>query len=502
MFLSRTKINGRSVILYRDGNRILLDEEQKDSWKHRKGQVRYAPTLPSGWTSTGPYGGMVSTLTLDPVDPNIIYAGTYNSGIFKSTDGGMNWTTKGLENTFDVIAIAIDPSNPEILYASTETDYGLFKSVDGGNSWTNIGFDYHNVFSIAIDPLQPSWVYVGTDLNDCIWLSTDGGENWTPLLIPQGGGIHWKILVLPDSMPTIYVLYGCMIREGNPGGIRKSTDGGTHWTIVNNGLGEPPIFGLDLTFDPNQPNVLYVTVASEIDGVFKDRLFKTTDACSTWNVIGEAYLPQGAFFNSIAIDPSKPNILYITLYPYRVSNPGGVYKSMDAGKTWTRMNKGLPQYGAWPIVIDYSSPKTIYVGYNGTGCREGGVYKTTNGGTSWEQINNRLTANDVRTVMVDPNSPNTIYAGTLNGEWKSTDGGQTWQPINDGLYIQWDPWFTEEGILWCGINQYSHFFWFVLLTSLIQSKVASAFFLTSVFEASSRLISAFSTSSLDLGSMI
>lgn len=438
--LSQREINGHSVILYNDGTKILLDEEQKSSCKHARGSARYAPTLPSEWTCTGPYGGMVSTLVLDPVNPNTIYAGTYNSGIFKSTDGGENWVPKGLENTLDVIAIAIDPSNPEILYASTRESYGLFKSIDGGNSWINIGFTYHRVYSLAIDPLRPSWIYAGPD-QDGIWLSTDGGENWIFLWELDSEGIHWKILVLPDSVHTIYKAYGYSVALHNPGGIRKSIDGGTHWTIVNNGLGEPPIFVVDLTYDPNQLNVLYATVASEIDGVFEKRLFKTTDACSTWHLIGETYLPQGHALMSIAIDPSNSNNLYVT------SHSGGVFKSMDAGETWIQMNKGLPQHGAWPIVIDPSSPKTVYVGYAGVGCQGGGIYKSTNGGASWDQINNGLSANDVRTVMVDPSSPNTIYAGTINGEWKSTDGGQTWQPINDGLYIQWHSGFTEESIL-------------------------------------------------------
>ena len=129
----------------------------------------------SGLTNTQVYA-----LAIDPTNPNIIYAGT-NGGVFKSTDWGGNWSAinSGLTNTH-VWALAIDPSNPSIIYAGTTG--GVYKSADGGGHWSASSLTYY-VYSLAIDPSNPSIIYAGTSSG--VFKSTDGGGHWSNCGLPS-----------------------------------------------------------------------------------------------------------------------------------------------------------------------------------------------------------------------------------------------------------------------------------------------------------------------------
>ena len=128
------------------------------------------------WTSNGPEGGYVRALAIDPQTPTTLYAGTYG-GVFKSTDGGGNWSTvnTGLTAT-GVYALAIDPQTPATLYAGTDGG-GVFKSTDGGANWSavNTGLTNTYVYALAIDPQTPATLYAGT--YGGVFKSTHGGGN-------------------------------------------------------------------------------------------------------------------------------------------------------------------------------------------------------------------------------------------------------------------------------------------------------------------------------------
>ena len=129
------------------------------------------------WTSNGPEGGTIFALAIDPATPATLYAGTYGGGVFKSTNGGGNWSAvnTGLTNT-NVHALAIDPATPATLYAGTWG--GVFKSTDGGGNWSavNTGLTTTDVHALAIDPATPATLYAGTEGG--VFKSTNGGGNW------------------------------------------------------------------------------------------------------------------------------------------------------------------------------------------------------------------------------------------------------------------------------------------------------------------------------------
>src|SRR5215213_2054963 len=140
-------------------------------------------TSSSSWMSTGPDGGRVQTLAIDPVNPNTIYAGTDNGGVFKSTNGGNLWTKASIGLTGSLVsvrALAINPSNPSIIYAGIANPGGIFKSIDGSGSWHQVdgGIFSNFVDALAIDPNNSSTVYAGVR-GDGVFKSTNGGESWT-----------------------------------------------------------------------------------------------------------------------------------------------------------------------------------------------------------------------------------------------------------------------------------------------------------------------------------
>jgi photosystem II stability/assembly factor-like uncharacterized protein len=137
------------------------------------------------WASIGPEGRRIEALAINPQTPEILYAGTWGGGVFKSTNGGTSWTAMntGLTTT-NVYALAINPQTPDILYAGT--DDGVFKSTDGGTSWTQVGmwrtgFTRPFAYALAINPQTPDTLYAGTNggADGGVFKSTNGGTSWT-----------------------------------------------------------------------------------------------------------------------------------------------------------------------------------------------------------------------------------------------------------------------------------------------------------------------------------
>jgi hypothetical protein len=153
------------------------------------------------WTGIGPEGGTVRTFTINPIDSNIIYAGTWGGGVFKSIDGGFSWERTGLSNV-DVRALCIDSLNPGVLYAGTN-GIGAFKSTDGGTTWSpiNTGLSNPYVYALAIDPQNPDVLYAGAG---SMFKSTNGGETWNAI---NTGLTYFSVQVLTIDPQNPNILY-------------------------------------------------------------------------------------------------------------------------------------------------------------------------------------------------------------------------------------------------------------------------------------------------------
>lgn len=347
--------------------------------------------------SIGPavMSGRVSDIAVaaDPNDPpgtrlgRIFYITTPGAGVWKTVNGGKTFTS--LTDDLPVAsfgAVAVAPSNPDILYAgsgesnnlrSSSWGNGIYKSTDAGATWTHIGLtESQHVGRIIVHPADPDIVYVAA-----------GGPLWT------GGGER---------------------------GLYKSTDGGRTWTNI---LSRGTWTGVtDAAFDPRDPDVLYAATYqrerkaySFVAGGLESAIYKSTDAGATWTELTNG-LPEGDKGRiGISVSLSHPDIVYATVD----AKEGGVYRSEDAGATWTRQSDltSIPWFFG-QIRVDPRLPDRVYhLGVS--------LSVSDDAGVTWRRIAGNTHA-DHHAMWIDPNDSHHIILGNDGGVYVSHDAGETW----------------------------------------------------------------------------
>lgn len=231
-------------------------------------------------------------------------------------------------------------------------------------------------------------------------------DPWEPANTGLYGG-YVTALARHPSDPSI--LYAGTAR----GGVYRSMNGGQTWTALNNGLTSLDI--RSVAIDPSTPSTLYLGTTGG--------LFKSTNNGASWFVPSPAL--EFAFIFAVVIDPSRPATMYAA-----VPNQG-VYKTTDAGSTWTPVNLGLGG-GLYvrSLVMDPTNPLHLYAG-----TINGAIFKSTSGGGAWVAVRSGVpeSAGDIYSLAIDPQAPDTVYAGTVQGVYKTTDGGFAWDAANTGF---------------------------------------------------------------------
>lgn len=283
----------------------------------------------------------VQCLAIDPLDHNILYAGT-KQGIFKTTNAAKNWQNQSVNMTKkDIKSIAIHPLKSNIIIAGTWGG-GIFKSIDSGSNWT-----------VANSGLTNPLVYYVSTLNLdslCFFSCTMAG-----LFISKDEGTSWKFLE-NSPYPATYV---AILKQNEllvgvkSNGIFSSRDNGLTWYRRSNGL--------------------FLS--------FENRYVSPT---------------------SIIAHPEDENILYI-------STDRGIYKTIDGAENWLLFSDHIANAEVNQLVLDIANPSKLYAATNR------GVYKTSNGAQNWELLNNGIASADVQSIALDQKNPNIVYIGTLNG---------------------------------------------------------------------------------------
>jgi photosystem II stability/assembly factor-like uncharacterized protein len=309
------------------------------------------------------------------------------------------------------------PGNPQVAYVATGGG-GLWKTMNGGVTWTPI-FERQNTFSIgdiALDPRNPDTIWVGTG----------------------------------EANPRNSVSFG--------DGVYKSTDGGKTWTHM--GLeGTERIARIHV--HPLDSNIVFVGALGHAFGPHPDRgVFLTTDGGKTWTKT--LYIDESHGVADMDIDIRNPNILYAAMWRFERkpwtftsgSEQGGIFRSIDGGKTWKKLDQGLPKLlGRLGVKAAPSNPRTVYVLAES---KEGTLYKSTDGGDNFVRVTDRRQIvhrgfyfTDLR---VDPHNENRLYALALQVQL-STDGGNTWKEIagevHSDMHAMWiDP--KDPRQIWLG----------------------------------------------------
>jgi photosystem II stability/assembly factor-like uncharacterized protein len=405
-------------------------------------------------------------IVMHPDHPDTIYAAMWErirrnnkrdyggpgSGIYRSYDGGENWTrlAGGLpaaSQSVGRIGIDISASDPNVLYAIYADNIGYFdgvyKSNDNGNSWVRTNdaalADCYASYGwwfgrIAVDPFNSDAAYViGFDL----YKTSNGGNSWS--MVSSDVHVDQHDLAFTAAYPSFVVL-------GNDGGIYLSDDSGSSWTFLEN---------LPIT----------QFYSCEIDEQFPQRLYGGTQDNGTNRTLAGGTddwlnIYWGDGFH-VLVDPSDNNYVYAE-YQY-----GNFARSTNGGTYFTTAMSGISSSDRknWntPFVFDPNNPQTLYYGANR-------LYKTTNRAQSWQAISSDLTNGNpginsvygtITTIAVAPSNSSFIYVGTDDGNvWMTTDAGTNWNKISGELPLRWitrvavDP--ADEEIVYATLSGYRY----------------------------------------------
>ena len=405
------------------------------AYAESNGMVRSAPPLDISsiahglrWRSLGPFrGGRTAAATGVPGRPNEFYFGAVNGGVWKTIDGGRVWLPVfDSQPVASIGAIAVAPSAPDIVYVgsgeSTLRDSmgfgnGMYKSTDAGKTWTRIGLtDTQHIGKIAVDPRNPNVVYVAAighlyapNAERGVFKTTDGGASWKKVLYrdPNIGAV--EVTLDPTNPQVVYAGLWSTRRppwftyaptNGPGGGIFKSTNGGTTWTQLTNGLPPSGIGRTGIAVSPSDPKRVYAVV------------------------------------DCLVPDPSAPPPAPAANgRPAALTGQGGFFRSDDSGASWTRLSSDPALWGrGWyftKVTVDPRNADIVYV-------PNVAVNRSMDGGKSWVAMRGSPGGDDYHQAWVSPDDTNTMIVASDQGAIVTRNG-----KADDATTITWSSWLNQ-----------------------------------------------------------
>jgi photosystem II stability/assembly factor-like uncharacterized protein len=435
------------------------------------------------WTPIGPdpmilgstlFSGRVSSIAIDPRNSNVVYIGAADGGIWKTTNGGASWQPlTDFQDSLSSGSITLDPANPDTVYVGTGEPYssssayygaGILKSSDAGSTWQNIQAPFVTstvslrIGGIDVYPNDHNVVLAATSRTQGsgIYRSTNGGATWTPV---YSGGPVYKVRFLPNA-PNTAIAVGFDDNTFNQQVILRSTDAGATWQVV---VHQSVDFGFgDLTAQGSLAiGTGHNTIYAALGGNAAALLFKSTDAGATWTAVNNK-LPSGqAMCNAqcwyglaLAVHPADPNLLYFGAV--------NLYRSTDGGNTWTGVTSEHVDYHALTFT---PAGDRLYV------ANDGGIWSTSDPRASvvgWTSLNAGMaTLQFYPGISIAPGNPSFGLGGTQDNGILRYTGDPQWANIlivGDGISTAIDPattsrlyGTTQGGFVWLSTNGGSSF---------------------------------------------
>jgi photosystem II stability/assembly factor-like uncharacterized protein len=409
------------------------------------------------WRMIGPFrGGRTRAVSGVPSEPNVFYIGAVNGGVWKTNDYGRTWNPIfDSEPTGSIGAIAVAPSDPNTIYVGSgeglhrpdlSVGDGIYKSTDAGKTWTHLGLrEGQQIPQLAVDPHDPNRVFAavlghpyGPNPERGIYRSTDGGKTFEKVLYKDENTGGSDVQIDPTD-PNI--IYACMWEaregpwengewQGTNGGIFKSTDGGTTWQKLTKGLPDG-VVQADVAIAPSDSNRVYATVATNHDQGIYVSWYRSDDGGANWYKVTNDNRPAtrigGGDLPVPKVDPKNPDIVYSTSI--------STWRSKDGGKTWTAI-RGAPGGDDYQnIWINPNNPEIILL------ASDQGAIVTVNGGQTWSSWYNQPTA-QLYHVSADNAFPYRVCSGQQESgsvciRTRGNDGEITirdWHPVGAEEY--------------------------------------------------------------------
>ena len=433
------------------------------------------------WRMIGPFrGGRTRAAVGVPSQPNVFYMAQVNGGVWKSTDSGRTWTPIfDSQPTQSIGAIAVAASDPNIIYVSSgeglhrpdlSVGNGIYRSTDAGKTWTHLGLrDGQQIPALAIDPRDPNKVFAavlghpyGPSEERGVYRSTDGGQNWQRVVAKDENTGASDVEIDPSNPDVVYASMW-EVREGpwedgnvyngSGGGLFKSTDGGTTWHQLTNGLPKD-LSQIYVAIAPSDSRRLYATLSTASG---KLSVYRSDDAGESWvqatsdarsaGRIGGGDLPIPR------VDPKNSDLLYVASTV--------TMRSSDGGKTWMSF-RGAPGGDDYQnLWINPNNGQNILL------VSDQGAIVTQNGGESWSSWYNQPTA-QLYHAITDNSFPYRVCAGQQESgsvciSSRGNDGAITfrdWHPVGviEYGYVAPDP-LDPDVIYGAGRTEVSKFHW-------------------------------------------
>jgi photosystem II stability/assembly factor-like uncharacterized protein len=400
------------------------------------------------WTSMGPtstpggYAGLgrINAVAFHPTNNNIIWVGSPSGGLWKTTNGGTNWSTNTDNfSLLGVSGICVAPSNPDIIYVATgdgdagdTRSIGVLKSTDGGTTWSATGLSFAVssgvlIRKLVMDPNDENNLIAATSSG--LYRTTNGGTTWPSV---QAGNFYDVEAQPGSASDNFYACTGSI--------IYRSTNNGGAWTNVQTIAGSGRI-ALGVS---NADNTVVVALSSKASDSGYNGLYRSTDSggsyvlqSNTPNLLGYESDGsdgggQGWYDLCVTLDPTNASIVYV----------GGVniWKSTDAGVNWTlnaywyNLGNGTPTVHADKHAFEWQNNNTLFSG------NDGGIYKTTNGGTSWTDLSSTLVISQMYRLGVSQTNQ-AVITGLQDNGTKFRNNAGTWSDHigGDGMECSINP---------------------------------------------------------------
>jgi len=413
------------------------------------------------WRMIGPHrGGRTVGGCGVPQQPNVFYIGVNNGGVWKTTDFGRTWVPIFDEQSTGSIGdVAVAPSDPNIVYVASgegiqrpdlSVGKGIFKSTDAGRTWTHLGLEAgQQMGGLAIDPKDPNRVFVavlghpyGPNPERGVYRSTDGGKTWDRVLYKDENTGAVQVTIDPVNPQIVYADLWAGRQgpwengswNGPNSGLFKSTDGGTTWRPLTQGLPTTAqgLGRIGFCVAASDPSRLYATVDAGAYG----GIYRSDDAGESWKKLNsdQRFWGRGDDFAEIKADPKNKDIVYTADVV--------VWKSMDGGMSWNAY-RGAPggddYHRLW---INPDNPQILLIA-----CDQGAIV-TVNGGQTFSSWYNQPTAQFYH-VSTDNAFPYNVYggqqeSGSVGIASRGNDGAITfheWHPVGveEYGYVAPDP---------------------------------------------------------------